>query len=77
MKQILFISIIVLLALNGLAKSRELYMTTSDNVTLYVKVSGHGKPCVFIHGGPGSNSYYYEAMASSALIEKEVEMIYY
>lgn len=77
MKHLLFIGLTVLLALNSLAKSRELYITTSDNVKLYVKVSGQGKPCVFIHGGPGSNSYYYEAMASSALIEKELEMIYY
>jgi proline iminopeptidase len=25
-------------------------------------VAGKGQPCVFVHGGPGSSSYYYEAM---------------
>lgn len=77
MKQ-LFIGILAgLFSLSIKAEGRETFITTSDSVRLYVKISGQGDPCVFIHGGPGSNSYYYEAMASSALIEKKLEMIYY
>jgi len=53
------------------------YFKTSDNVRLYVRMAGQGKPCVFVHGGPGSTSYYYEAMASAPLIEKEMKMIYF
>lgn len=59
------------------AQERIFYFTTSDSVKLYVKVAGHGKPCVFVHGGPGSNSYYYEALLSAPVIEKHVQMIYY
>ena len=53
------------------------FFTTSDTVKLYVRVAGRGTPCVFIHGGPGSTSYYFEAMPSAKLMEKEVQMIYF
>lgn len=53
------------------------YFTTSDSVQLYVRVAGTGKPCLFVHGGPGSTSYYYEAMAGAPIIEQQMQMIYY
>jgi len=53
------------------------YFTTSDQVKLYVRVAGKGKPCVFVHGGPGSTSFYYEDVASAPLIEKKLQMIYF
>jgi proline iminopeptidase len=50
---------------------------TSDGVSLHVRVAGKGKPCVFVHGGPGSTSYYYEAMAGAPIIEQKLQMIYF
>lgn len=50
---------------------------TTDSVSLYVEVSGKGKPCVFVHGGPGSNAYYYQAFQQGGIIEEKVQMIYY
>jgi hypothetical protein len=38
----------------------SLYITTSDSTRLFVKRSGSGYPVLFIHGGPGSNSFYFE-----------------
>jgi proline iminopeptidase len=59
------------------AQDSTFRFTTSDEVQLYVRVAGKGKPCLFVHGGPGSNSYYYEAMAGAPLIEQKVQMIYF
>lgn len=59
------------------ATERSFYFTTSDNVKLYVRVAGKGAPCLFVHGGPGSTAYYFEAMIAAPLIEKQMQMIYY
>lgn len=59
------------------AEDKSFYFNTSFSVKLFVKVAGQGIPCVFVHGGPGSNSYYYEGVLSAPLIEKHVQMIYY
>ncbi|HYO21312.1 MAG TPA: alpha/beta hydrolase [Flavisolibacter sp.] len=59
------------------AKDSTFYFTTSDHVKLYVRIAGRGKPCLFVHGGPGSTSYYYEAMAGAPIIERQMQMIYY
>lgn len=58
------------------SKSRELFVTTSDGVKLYVKVSGTGSPCMFVHGGPGAWSYNFEALGGRNL-EGIYTMIYY
>jgi proline iminopeptidase len=50
-------------------------LTTSDGVALYVRVAGHGTPCVFVHGGPGTGSYGFEKLAGQPLEEK-LQMIY-
>lgn len=60
-----------------LATDSTFYFTTSDHVKLYVRVAGTGKPCLFVHGGPGSNAYYYEAMAGAPVIEQKLQMIYF
>ncbi|RYZ53548.1 MAG: alpha/beta hydrolase [Chitinophagaceae bacterium] len=60
-----------------LATDSTFYFTTSDSVKLYVRVAGSGKPCLFVHGGPGSNAYYYEAMAGAPVIEQKLQMIYF
>ncbi len=77
MKKALLISILLFPAAAGYSQDSTFYFTTSDCVKLFVKVAGHGKPCVFVHGGPGSSSYYYEGVSSAPLIEKQVQMIYY
>ena len=38
----------------------EKKITTSDGVELYVKVKGQGTPLLYIHGGPGSGSLWFE-----------------
>jgi len=48
---------------------------TSDSVQLYVKVSGKGLPCLFVHGGPGAGSYAFENLAGRNL-ESQLQMIY-
>lgn len=50
---------------------------TSDNVLLYVNVSGKGKPCVFVHGGPGSNADYFQAFQKGGSLEEQVQMVYF
>lgn len=59
------------------AKDSSFYFTASDGVRLYVRIAGQGKPCLFVHGGPGSTSYYYEAMAGAPIIEEKLQMIYF
>ncbi|SEW01058.1 proline iminopeptidase [Chitinophaga sp. YR573] len=49
---------------------------TSDSVALYLRISGKGTPCIYIHGGPGAWSKTFEAMGGSEL-EKNLTMYYY
>ena len=53
----------------------EVAFRTSDSVRLFVKISGKGVPCVFVHGGPGAGSYAFEQLAGRAL-EGSLQMIY-
>jgi proline iminopeptidase len=76
MKQLLLICFF-LSSFFAFAKDSTFYFTTSDNVRLYVRIAGQGKPCLFVHGGPGSTAYYFEAMPSAKLIEEKVQMIYF
>lgn len=57
------------------AQADSLFVTTSDGVKLFVKIAGKGKPMLFIHGGPGSNSFYFEKEGGS-IFEKKFTMIY-
>jgi proline iminopeptidase len=49
------------------------------DIRLWYKVAGHGAkgapPLLFLHGGPGYNSYSFEAQAGPAL-EKKLQVIY-
>jgi proline iminopeptidase len=58
-----------------LANAQEFHIKTSDGVDLYVKVKGEGTPCLYIHGGPGSGSYWLEKF-SGDMLEKHFKMIY-
>jgi len=57
------------------AQTDSLYITTSDNVKLFVKRSGKGTPVLTIHGGPGSNSFYLEKEGFD-VFNKDAQIIY-
>ena len=50
-------------------------ITTSDGVRLYVRVAGQGRPCVFVHGGPGAGAAVPETLAGP-MLEQQFQMIY-
>ncbi len=57
------------------SSQQTFYFTTSDSVKLYVRVTGEGKPCLFIHGGPGSWPKYFYALGGN-VVEQDMTMIY-
>lgn len=75
MKKYIFALTLVLLAFFVQAQTDSLFVTTSDAVKLFVKRAGKGMPVLFIHGGPGSNSAYFEYTGGN-VFEKDVQMIY-
>jgi proline iminopeptidase len=61
------------------AKSQDsvYHFVTSDGVSLYLRTAGTGEPCLFIHGGPGNTSYYFEPLPAAKMLEKQFRMVYY
>ena len=55
--------------------AQDKYITTSDSTKLYISIKGNGVPCLFIHGGPGQGSNYWEQLAGD-FCEKHFQMIY-
>ncbi|MGH4123823.1 MAG: alpha/beta fold hydrolase [Clostridium sp.] len=53
-----------------------MYIEMSDKVKLYVKKSGQGIPCIFIHGGPGEGSLDFEVLGGNSL-ESFMQIIYF
>lgn len=53
----------------------EKTITTSDGVKLYVKVEGRGTPMLFLHGGPGSASLWFEKL-SGDFMEQHFTVVY-
>ena len=53
--------LLLLVALTGFIRlqGKELIVTTTDSVQLYVKIKGHGPHLLYLHGGPGSGSYWH------------------
>jgi proline iminopeptidase len=76
-RTVIALHLILFLLFSTRSSAKPIYFTTSDGVQLYVNVVGSGPPCVFVHGGPGSNSYYLEGIKSSSLLEQKIKMIYY
>lgn len=56
-------------------QAQEKFIQTSDSVKLYANVKGSGTACLYIHGGPGSGSYWLEEFMGEAL-EQQFTMIY-
>jgi proline iminopeptidase len=79
MKKLLTICLLVLVTLCTFttthAQQKSFYFTTSDSVTLFVRIAGSGQPCLFVHGGPGSWTKYYYALGGD-ISEQDMTMIY-
>lgn len=74
-KQLQILIFLSFIFYSNLTSAQELIITTSDSVKLYVNVKGYGIPCLFIHGGPGQGSNYWEKLAGD-FSEKHFKMIY-
>lgn len=74
------IAIMMVFACLGLqlfAQSRgDQFLTTDDGAKLFVKKSGNGAICIFIHGGPGAWSKSFEDLKGRNL-ERNLSMVYY
>ncbi|MCU7551657.1 alpha/beta hydrolase [Chitinophagaceae bacterium LB-8] len=77
MKKFVLLSLTIALTIISFAQDSTFYFTTSDSTRLFVRIAGQGKPCVFVHGGPGSTSYYYEVMPGAQMIEEKMKMVYF
>lgn len=67
--------LLLCLLVSLVTKAEEKRITTSDGVQLYVNIKGSGTPCLYIHGGPGSGSYWFEKFFGD-FMEKHFTMIY-
>ena len=70
-----FFTSIMLFACLFTATAQEQFIVTSDSVELYVNVKGNGPACLYIHGGPGSGSYWLEKFVGPEL-EARFRMVY-
>lgn len=73
MKRCFFLLLLIGISLN--CQAQEKILKTSDNVELYINVKGTGIPCLYIHGGPGSGSFWMEKFMGDFL-EQHFQMIY-
>ena len=56
-------------------RATETFITTSDGVKLYVKVEGRGAPLLYLHGGPGSGSFWFEEFFGD-FMESQFTVVY-
>lgn len=75
------IAVIILVAFCMGIKAQNLpagkeYVNTDDSVRIFVKQSGQGPLCIFIHGGPGAWSRSFEELKGNNL-ESGLTMVYY
>jgi proline iminopeptidase len=71
----IMLSLVVFVFSQYPAFSNTKKITTSDGVELHVTIKGSGVPCLYLHGGPGSGSYWLEKFIGDSL-EKYFQMIY-
>ena len=70
------VTILLLLIISTIvSQAQERRILTSDSVSLYVNVKGNGPTCLYIHGGPGSGSYWLEKLYGKSL-EQHFQMVY-
>lgn len=65
--------LLLFISLSTYAQTR--HIITSDSTDLFIEVKGSGIPCLYIHGGPGSGSYWLEKFFGPFL-EKHFQMVY-
>jgi len=70
-----FCALFILIISISSVQANGKYIVTSDSVSLYVNVKGTGPACLYIHGGPGSGSYWLEKFIGGFL-EQNFQMIY-
>lgn len=70
-----YLALTMLLCLSLQVKAEERMITTTDGIQLYVNIKGSGSPVLYLHGGPGSGSYWFEKFFGSFL-EQHYTMIY-
>lgn len=82
-KTILFAFLIFCMGYNGFSqqnaeikKTNDSTIVSSDGVPLFLKVSGKGEVCIFVHGGPGAWSKSFEELGGNVL-EDKLTMCYY
>ena len=68
---------IILFSMLARGQDSTYHFVTSDGVSLYLRTAGKGFPCLFIHGGPGNTSHYFEPLPAAKILEQQVRMIYY
>lgn len=73
MKKLILVGLFISLSYSAIAEEKTI--TTSDGVELFVKIEGKGTPCLYIHGGPGSGSYWFEKFFGD-FMEENFTMIY-
>lgn len=73
MKKIL--SLLIIISCMTEAHGQDRYILTSDSVKLFVRVKGQGTPCLYLHGGPGSGSYWLEKFMGD-FFESQFRMVY-
>ncbi|QED36407.1 alpha/beta hydrolase [Antarcticibacterium arcticum] len=73
MKTLLFTFILFTMGIS--ARGTEKRIITSDGIDLYVKVKGEGTPVLYLHGGPGSGSFWFEKFFGE-FMEQNFTVIY-
>lgn len=74
----LFFALLMLISFStAYTQDSTYHFTTSDGVSLYLRVAGRGNPVLFIHGGPGNTSKYFEGLPVAKMLEQKNQMIYY
>jgi proline iminopeptidase len=69
--------LLIILSTRVYGQDSTYHFVTSDGVSLYLRTAGKGFPCLFIHGGPGNTSYYFEPLPAAKMLEQQMHMIYY
>ena len=64
-----------LIFLAGNVNAQDTTIITNDGVKLFASIRGEGIPCLFIHGGPGQGSNYWQSLGGE-IGKKHFKMIY-